>query len=76
MTVWRNTEAESAAVKAWFTSKGASELMSARAEGSIEFSFLDTRQLCGLILETGSGKSASQPIHGVYPPTPAGPGER
>ena len=76
MTVWRKTEAESAAVKAWFTSKGATELMSARAEGSIEFTFLDTRRLCGLILETGSGTSASQPIHGVYPPVPEGPAER
>ena len=72
MTVWRQTEAESAAVTAWFTSQGAADLMSARLEGSIEFTFLDTRELCGLILETGSGKSDRQPIHGVYP-TPQDP---
>ncbi len=76
MTVWRKTETESAAVKAWFTGKGAAELMSARVEGSIEFSFLDTRQLCGLILETGSGNSTGQPIHGVYPPVPEHPRKR
>jgi hypothetical protein len=59
-------------VKAWFTSKGATELMSARVEGSIKFTFLDTRQLCGLILETGSGRSTTQRIDGVYPPARAG----
>jgi hypothetical protein len=76
MTVWRKTEAESDALKAWFTSKGASELMSARLEGSIEFSFLDTRPLCGLILETGSGRSTDQPIDSVYPPSPRAAGNR
>jgi hypothetical protein len=76
MTVWRHTEAESAAVKAWFTAKGATELMSARIEGSIEFAFLDTRQLCGLILETGSGRSTNQPIDSVYPLSPEGGGGR
>lgn len=70
MTVWRKTEADSTAVKSWFMGKGATELMAARLEGSIEFSFLDTRKLCGLILETGSGRSADQPVHSVYPPSP------
>ena len=75
MTVWRNTEVESAELKAWFTSKGATELMSGRVEGSIEFTFLDTRQLCGLILETGSGRSTKQRIDSVYPPPPEGGGD-
>jgi hypothetical protein len=67
MTVWRKTEAESAEVKRWFAQQGAAELMSARLRGSIEFAFLDTRELCGLILETGSGTSADQPLEATYP---------
>jgi methylmalonyl-CoA/ethylmalonyl-CoA epimerase len=67
MTVWRETEVESAAVVQWFLERGASELMSARVEGSIEFTFLDTRSLCGLILETGSGRSADQRLEATYP---------
>ena len=67
LTVWRKTEAESAEVKRWFAQQGAAELMSARLRGSIEFAFLDTRELCGLILETGSGTSADQPLEATYP---------
>jgi hypothetical protein len=67
MTVWRETEAESAAVRQWFADRGAAELMSARLQGSIEFSFLDTRPLNGMILETGSGSSTSQPLEATYP---------
>ena len=67
MTVWRETEAESAAVRQWFAARGAPELMSARVDGSIEFAFLDTRQLCGMILETGYGRSDSQALEATYP---------
>jgi methylmalonyl-CoA/ethylmalonyl-CoA epimerase len=67
MTVWRETEAESAAVRQWFADRGAGELMAARLESAIEFAFLDTRPLCGVILETGSGRSASQPLEATYP---------
>jgi hypothetical protein len=67
MTVWRKSEAESAAVRKWFLDRGALDLMSARLRGSIEFSFLDTRDLCGMILETGSGASADQPLEATYP---------
>jgi len=67
MTVWRETEAQSAAVQQWFAERGAPELMSARVDGSIEFAFLDTRQLCGMILETGYGRSGSQPVEATYP---------
>ena len=67
MTVWRQTEAESAALREWFTRRGAEELMSARLDGSIEFAFLDTRNLCGMILETGSGRSDSQVPEATFP---------
>jgi hypothetical protein len=67
MTVWRETEAESAALRAWFAERGASELMSARVDASIEFAFLDTRQLCGMILETGYGRSDGQVLEATYP---------
>jgi hypothetical protein len=68
MTVWRETPAESDALRRWFASRGATELMAARLHGSIEFAFLDTRALCGMILETGAGKSDSQPLEATYPP--------
>ena len=67
MTVWRKTEAESTAVRRWFSQRGAPELMSACMDGSIEFVFLDTRALCGMILETGFGQSASQQVEATYP---------
>ena len=67
MTVWRQTEADSAAVRRWLADRGASELMAARVEGSIEFAFLDTRALCGTILETGSGSSRSQRLEATFP---------
>lgn len=41
--------------------------MSARVDGSIEFAFLDTRELCGMILETGYGRSDSQRLETTYP---------
>jgi methylmalonyl-CoA/ethylmalonyl-CoA epimerase len=67
MTVWRRTREESDAVRAWFAARGATELMSARLKGSIEFSFLDTRDVCGMLLETGWGSSTAQPLFGTYP---------
>jgi hypothetical protein len=67
MTVWRQTHAESDGVRRWFAERGASELMSARVDGSIEFAFRDTRQLCGMILETGYGRSDSQRLEATYP---------
>jgi hypothetical protein len=67
MTVWRQTQAESDTLRAWFEERGAAELMSARVDGSIEFVFLDTRELCGMILETGWGRSGSQPLEATFP---------
>jgi hypothetical protein len=67
MTVWRQTQAESDALRAWFEARGAAELMSARLEGSIEFVFLDTRELLGMILETGWGRSGSQRLETTFP---------
>jgi hypothetical protein len=67
MTVWRQTQAESDAVREWFSSRGARELMSARVDGSIEFAFLDTRELCGMILETGFGRSDTQVVEATFP---------
>ena len=67
MTVWRQTEAESDAVRQWFADRGAAELMAARVDGSIEFFFLDARELCGMILETGYGRSTSQRLEATYP---------
>jgi hypothetical protein len=67
MTVWRKTEAESTALNAWLRAAGASELMAARVPGSIEFAFYDTRDRLGIILETGSGRSADQRPVGTYP---------
>jgi hypothetical protein len=67
MTVWRQTQADSDAVRRWFVERGASELMSARVDGSIEFAFLDTRDLCGMILETGYGRSDNQRLEPTYP---------
>jgi hypothetical protein len=67
MTVWRQTQAESDAIRRWFSERGASELMSARVDGSIEFAFLDTRELCGMILETGYGRSDNQRLEATYP---------
>ena len=67
MTVWRKSEAESAALNAWLRAAGATELMAARVAGSIEFAFYDTRDRLGIILETGSGRSADQRPVGTYP---------
>jgi hypothetical protein len=66
-TIWRRTEADSMALKAWLIERGAVDLMSARVHGSIEFSFLDARTSVGMILEVGSGLSANQPLAGTYP---------
>ncbi|MGH2447298.1 MAG: hypothetical protein ACRDFS_01645 [Chloroflexota bacterium] len=67
MTVWRQTKAENDAVLEWLTERGASELMSARMDDSIEFTFLDARAICGMILETGFGKTVNQQIYSTYP---------
>jgi len=67
MTVWRQTEPESNALRRWLAERGAAELMSAHVDGSIEFAFLDTRELCGMILETGYGRSDSQRLETTYP---------
>jgi hypothetical protein len=67
VTVWRQTQVESDAVRAWCTDHGAAELMSARLEGSIEFAFYDTRPLLGTILETGHGRSDAQPLAATSP---------
>lgn len=67
MTVWRQTEEQSHAVRRWFEGRGAGELMSARVDGSIEFAFLDTRHLIGMILETGYGRSDIQRLEATYP---------
>lgn len=69
MTVWRQTRAESDALRRWLADRGATELMSARLEGSIEFAFLDTRPMCGMIVETGYGTSDTQVLEATYPPT-------
>jgi hypothetical protein len=68
MTVWRQSEAESNALRAWFAERGAEELMSARLDGSIEFAFVDARPQCGMILETGYGRSERQVLEAIYPP--------
>jgi Glyoxalase/Bleomycin resistance protein/Dioxygenase superfamily len=67
LTVWRETEAQSIAIRQHFEARGATELMAARVDGSIEFAFLDTRRQCGLILETGYGRSATQRLEATYP---------
>jgi hypothetical protein len=67
MTVWRPCEADSAALCRWLEEQGAGELMAARLDGSIEFSFYDARDVCGMILETGSGSSTAQPLDSTYP---------
>ncbi|MCU1490997.1 MAG: hypothetical protein JWM85_2402 [Acidimicrobiaceae bacterium] len=67
MTVWRKSAAESDALRAWFANEGCAELMSARMKGSIEFAFVDTRRIFGMILETGYGSSASQRIDSIFP---------
>ena len=67
VTVWRRTQAESDAIKAWCSGHGAAELMSARLEGSIEFAFFETRPLLGTILETGHGRSDAQVLEATYP---------
>ena len=67
LTVWRETQEQSLAVQQHFAARGATELMAACVDGSIEFVFLDTRSLCGLILETGYGRSAAQRLDSTYP---------
>ena len=67
MTVWRQTQAESDALRRWLADRGATELMSAQLEGSIEFAFLDARPLFGMILETGYGRSDSQVLAATFP---------
>jgi methylmalonyl-CoA/ethylmalonyl-CoA epimerase len=66
MTVWREREDDSATLCKRLVDLGASELMSARLD-AIEFAFFDARDLCGMILETGSGRSTAQPLHSTYP---------
>ncbi len=67
VALWRKTEEESLAVRRRLADLGASEIMSARLPGSIEFTFIDARSVCGLIIETGSGSSTAQPLHSTYP---------
>jgi hypothetical protein len=67
LTVWRKTEDESVAMRRWLESLGATELMAARLDGSIEFAFMDAREQCGMILETGSGDSTNQHLEAIYP---------
>jgi hypothetical protein len=67
LAVWRQTIEESAAVRAFYAERGAVEVMSARLPGSIEFTFIDARSVCGMILETGSGRSMDQPLDSTYP---------
>ena len=67
LTIWRETEAESTAIKRWLARHAAPELMSARVDGSIEFSFYDTRALCGFVLETESGVTAAQTAEATFP---------
>lgn len=67
ITVWRKSEAESRAVRRWFEARGAVERMAARLGTSIEFAFLDAREQCGMIVETGSGDSVNQPLENTYP---------
>lgn len=66
ITVWRKTEAESRAARRWFEDRGAVDRMTARLDGSIEFAFLDAREQCGMIVETGSGDSTDQPLVETY----------
>jgi methylmalonyl-CoA/ethylmalonyl-CoA epimerase len=67
MTVWRQTEEQSGELCHWLEEQGAVDLMSARLDGAIEFSFYDAREDCGMILETGSGSSTTQPLDSTYP---------
>lgn len=67
LTVWRKTEEESRSMRRWLGSLGATELMTARLYGSIEFAFLDALEYCGMILETGSGDSTNQRLEATYP---------
>jgi methylmalonyl-CoA/ethylmalonyl-CoA epimerase len=67
MTVWRQSEADSGELCRWLEEQGAADLMSARLAGSIEFSFYDARDVCGMILETGSGSSTAQALDSTYP---------
>jgi methylmalonyl-CoA/ethylmalonyl-CoA epimerase len=67
LAVWRETTEESAAVRAFYAERGAVEVMSARLPGSIEFTFIDARSVCGMILETGSGRATDQPLDSTYP---------
>lgn len=67
LTVWRKTEEESRTLRRWLARLGATELMTARLDGSIEFAFLDAREHCGMILETGSGDSTNQRLEATYP---------
>lgn len=67
LTVWRKSHAESAAMRSWLQDLGAQELMAARLDGAIEFVFLDAREQCGMIVETGSGNSANQHLEATYP---------
>jgi hypothetical protein len=67
LTIWRKTEEESAALRRWLEGLGATELMAARLDGSIEFAFMDARKYCGMIVETGSGDSTKQRLDATYP---------
>jgi hypothetical protein len=67
MTVWRQSQAKSDALRQWLAELRATGLVSARLHGSIELAFLDTRPLYGMILETGYGRSDSQVLEATYP---------
>ena len=41
--------------------------MSGRVVDAVDFAFLDARQICGLIIETGHGSSTNQVPIGTYP---------
>jgi hypothetical protein len=66
-TMWRQTKPDSDALRTWFASRGAREIMSARVEGSIEFCFLDATEILGQVVETGHGRSTDQPVVCTYP---------
>jgi methylmalonyl-CoA/ethylmalonyl-CoA epimerase len=67
MTAWRQNKTDADALRAWFSQRGALELMSARIEGAIEFVFHDATTLIGQVIETGYGRSTDQPVISTYP---------
>lgn len=67
LTLWRETEEDSAVLKRLFAGLGASEVMTGRVPGFIQYSFWDTRSALGIMFETGSGASNDQPREATYP---------